>query len=504
MLIASFSCQEADLPPNCKIIRPENNAVFQLGDSITISIEATDPGGYINEILLYFDGFGIASMKQFPFTYTIGTDKYGPGSFIIKATALDGDGQQTSDQIEITIEAQMAVVETAALTFMTDSSAISGGNIVSDGGTEVTARGVCWSRYANPTISGSHTTDGSGPGSFKSTLLGLDCNSLYYVRAYATNTAGTSYGNQIEFITGICPVLLPTIITTPVISTSDRSATAGGSVINSGGGLIISRGVCWSTSQNPTLSDSHTSDGTGLGVYSSEITGLACQTTYYLRAYATNSSGTAYGDQLTFATGLCTAYPPIISTTTINSVSGTSARSGGNITDNGGDAVTERGICWSTSELPTLSDNRTNDGSGSGIFTSTIMGLSCNTTYFVRAYAINGIGTSYGNQETFTTPDCSALPEVSTSPISSVTTNSVKSGGNVTSDGGMSVTAKGVCWSTADNPTISDTHTVDGSGTGSFTSTVTGLSSDTIYYIRAYATNNSGTSYGNMYVFRTN
>jgi hypothetical protein len=96
------------------------------------------------------------------------------------------------------------------------------------------------------------------------------------------------------------------------------------------------------------------------------------------------------------------------------------------------------------------------------------------------------------------------LPEVTTSPISGVTENSAKSGGNVTSDGGLIVTARGVCWSTEDNPTVSDSHTVNGSGTGMFSSTLTGLSSNTIYYVRAYATNESGTSYGNQYVFITN
>ncbi len=501
--IPFFSCQESDLPPNCKIIRPENDSEFLLGDSIVISVEATDPGGYIDEILLYFDGFGIKSMKEFPYIATIGTDKYGPGTFKIKATALDGDGQQMSDEIQIVINSQLASIVTNKVILITDSSAMCGGSVMSDGGTEITAKGVCWSLYANPTTSDNHTINGSGPGSFASALVGLECSSTYYVRAYVTNTAGTAYGNEIEFQTGVCPVRVPTVITTPIIDAGENRATGGGSVINDGGGLIMARGVCWSTSQHPTLSDNYTTDGTGLGAYTSNISGLRCATTYYARAYATNYAGTAYGDQVTFETGQCTAFIPTISTTPVSNISGTSAHSGGNITDDGGASVTERGICWSISDLPTVSDNRTNDGTGTGIYASIIPGLSCNTKYYIRAYATNRVGTGYGDQESFTTPECSFLPEVSTFPISSVTDNSAKSGGNVTTDGGMNVTAKGVCWSTADNPSVSDSHTVDGSGTGIYTSTVTGLNANTVYYIRAYATNDSGTSYGNQYVFRT-
>lgn len=504
IFIPIFSCQDSDLPPNCRIIRPENNSEFMLGDSIAISVEATDPGGFIEEILLYFDGFGIKSLKQFPYTVTIGTDNYGPGTYNIKATALDGDGQQTSDEIQIVIISQLASVETNEVISITDSSAICGGNIFSDGGTEITAKGVCWSLYPTPTISDDHTVDGSGPGNFSSNMLDLDCSSTYYVRAYVTNSAGTAYGNEIEFQTGLCPVKVPAVITTPVTNPTEIGATVGGSVVNNGGGLVTARGVCWSKSPDPTLSDNYTEDGTGLGAYSSEISGLSCATTYYVRAYATNFAGTAYGDQVTFETGQCTAFLPAISTSPASSITETSAHSGGDITDDGGAPVTERGICWSISELPTVSDNRTNDGTGSGIFTSLIYGLSCNTKYYIRAYATNRVGTSYGDQVSFTTPECSLLPEVTTLPISSVTENSAKSGGNVTSDGGMNVTARGVCWSTEDNPIISDNHTVNGSGTGIYSSTATGLNSNTIYYIRAYATNEAGTSYGNQYVFRTN
>lgn len=94
----------------------------------------------------------------------------------------------------------------------------------------------------------------------------------------------------------------PTVTTTMVTNIGVTTATTGGNVVSNGGEAVVARGVCWSTSQNPTLSDSHTSDGVGSGVFTSSLTGLTPNTTYYVRAYATNSVGTSYGNEQTFMT----------------------------------------------------------------------------------------------------------------------------------------------------------------------------------------------------------
>ena len=190
-----------------------------------------------------------------------------------------------------------------------------------------------------------------------------------------------------------------------------------------------------------------------------------------------------------------------LNTKIVNNITSTTAQSGGNITSDGGATVTARGVCWSTSQNPTINDNHTSDGSGTGNFTSTMTGLKANTIYYVRAYATNAIGTAYGNQITFTTT--AMLPTLTTITISNITATSAKSGGNITSDGGNSVIARGVCWSTTHNPTISDNHTFDGSGIGSFTSSIIGLTAGTTYYVRAYAANATGTAYGNELVLKT-
>jgi len=170
----------------------------------------------------------------------------------------------------------------------------------------------------------------------------------------------------------------------------------------------------------------------------------------------------------------------------------------------GGSTVTQRGMCWNTNQNPTITDNITTNGSGSGSFTSSIAGLNSNTTYYVRAYATNGVGTSYGNQINFTTTNISgSLPTLTTVSASNVTNNSAVSGGNITSDGGSTVTQRGVCCSTNQNPTITDNITTNGSGSGSFTSSITSLNANTTYYVRSYATNGLGTAYGNQINFTT-
>lgn len=200
---------------------------------------------------------------------------------------------------------------------------------------------------------------------------------------------------------------------------------------------------------------------------------------------------------------------PTVTTSSVSDITASSAKCGGNVTSDGGESVTARGICWSTNQNPTINNSHTSSGTGTGTFTANMTGLSDSTTYYVRAYATNSKGTSYGEQKTFVTTigggggGGSAAPTVITSSVTNITQNSAKCGGNVTSDGGATVTERGICWSTSSNPTINSNHVSSGSGTGSFTANMTGLNANTTYYVRAYAKNSIGTSYGEQKSFKT-
>jgi hypothetical protein len=353
-----------------------------------------------NNFDLYIDGSKAQALVSAP------TDKpnwrrwvyaFGEGRHSFKWTTTMG--QIFLDAITFA-PAEAPEVTTHNVTTITAVSAISGGEVTGLGNHPVIERGVCWSTSQNPTISDPKTEDGVGAGSsFTSNITGLTPNRLYYVRAYATNAAGTAYGDQVTFTT--LEGFLPEITTGNVTSITATSAICGGNATGDGNSYILARGVCWSTFENPTIDAHKTVDGAGMGSFASQITGLAHSTRYYVRAYATNSEGTVYGEQRTFTTTIISL--PTVTTATVTNISSASATCGGSVINNGNDPATTRGVCWSTSENPTISDSKTEDGTGTGSFTSQITGLTHSTYYYVRAYATNGEGTSYGVQRTFVT-----------------------------------------------------------------------------------------------------
>ena len=296
---------------------------------------------------------------------------------------------------------RLPTLSTEAVSNIGPTSAVSGGNITSDGNAVIIFRGVCYGTERLPDIEGTKTQDtfsGEGTGVFSSEITQLTPSTLYYVRAYATNSEGTAYGNQLTFTT--IEYSIPEITTSAVTGITQTTAVSGGTITNNGGLEIIVKGVCWSTGPNPTISDQKTSDGGGTGAFISNITGLTGNTTYYIRAYATNSEGTGYGQELSFKTS---SLMPVITTLTPAATSTTTGSGGGNVINDGGSVVTAKGVCWGTNPNPTIAGNNTNDGTGTGSFTSTITGLTAYTTYHVRAYATNSVGTAYGSDKTFTT-----------------------------------------------------------------------------------------------------
>ncbi len=659
-------------------------------------------------------------------------------------------------------DSQLPIVTTNVVTDANINTSTTGGNITYEGASSIIASGVCWSTSEEPTIEGSKTTDGLGVGEFTSSITGLQPNTKYYVRAYATNSVGTAYGEQREFTTLAAPLgetvtdidgneypivvigtqtwmaenlkvtkfnngdEIPNVESDddwgstnfPVkwsyynndasnnevygklysgsVAVDDRNICPDGWHVASkedweqlidylggaseaGDKLMDNSGSYWEIPNNATNESGFTAvpngyrsgwgDFVNLQYYANFWTSTV-KSTMSTHDCSIHYSGSIYmSDAMTSSNAKAIrcikdndsqAQTPTITTTAISDIAQTSAKSGGNVTDDGGAEIIARGVCWSTSEEPTTSDSKITDGTGIGAFTSTMIDLQANTKYYVRAYATNSEGTAYGEQREFTTlqaqsgvalqlpfyEDCEgdvsawniedrdadgkkwktsatlphsgvhafhvgfnssgnndwlispelsfpdnqqitltlwavsefgsfqesfdvyvidsndneyliesiknvpkdyteyifdlseyagqnvkfaivcvsvdkyylhiddiscvatgdigeSLPIVATMDVYFITSSSATIDGNVIADGGAEVTARGVCWSTSEEPTTSDSKTTDGTGVGEFTSTITDLQTNTKYYLRAYATNSKGTAYGEQKEFTT-
>lgn len=418
--------------------------------------------------------------------------------YYVRAYAKNSKGTAYGEEkFFTTLDYGLPEVITINVTDITQTSVKVKGEVTNDGGTMVIERGVCWSSNHNPTINNHKVTAGEGMGSFTASIAGLNAHTNYYVRAYATNNKGTVYGDEVSFAT---LANLPTVTTSNITNITSTSATGKGNVTNDGGSAVTERGICWSTNHNPTISSNHNNSGTGTGEFTVNMTALAANTTYYVRAYAINNQGTAYGDEVNFKTN--TISKPTVTTNDVTNITQTTAYCGGSITDDGGATVTAKGLCWSTSQNPTINNSHTTNGTGTSSFTTNITGLTANNTYYVRAYATNSAGTGYGEQRTFTTSNVT-LPTVTTNNVTSITQTTAVCGGNVTNAGGGTITRRGIVWSTHTNPTLSDQGVNSGTGTGSFTASMTGLTAGTTYYVRAFAVNSAGTAYGAQKSFTT-
>ena len=192
-------------------------------------------------------------------------------------------------------------------------------------------------------------------------------------------------------------------------------------------------------------------------------------------------------------------------TTTLGTALAKSVPTGGYIPTSYTETPTEIGIVFGTSINPNIiaqsGNKRIYEPTGLGTYSINLTGLSSDTTYHIRAYAKIISGTAYADNVTFTTRN--GIATLTTNTVTDITGTTATCGGNITDDGGDTITAIGVCWNTTGSPTISNSKTTNGSGTGAFTSNMTSLSPDQIYYVRAYSTNSITTSYGNEVNFTT-
>ena len=213
---------------------------------------------------------------------------------------------------------------------------------------------------------------------------------------------------DVSFIFGAPSI--PTVVTNPVAEILQTTATAYGEVTNDGGSTVAERGICWSLEQEPDMDDNVINCGSGTGSFTASLTGMTPETTYYVRSYAINDLGLAYGDEVSFTTLRVFTVPEVM-TADVMGITPNTAVGGGEVTDDGGTPVTERGICWSLNSEPTIDDNYASSGEGMGSYTVAMSELTELTTYYVRAYAINEVGISYGEEVSFTTTESIVVPE---------------------------------------------------------------------------------------------
>lgn len=294
----------------------------------------------------------------------------------------------------------------------------------------------------------------------------------------------------------------PTVFTRAPYDITLKTATLQAEISDEGFSAVTGKGFVFSSRvQNPTLIDSKVELGPGKGVYVFVLDKLTTNTKYYFKAFATNITGTSYGEVKSFTTAdynlasITTDVPKSIGYTTVNL--------GGVVTNDGGGSVSERGLVVGENPTPTVLDLKFSAlTAGLGAFTLFVTTLKENTKYYVRSFAVNEKGTSYGNTYNFTTADL-VLPTLITDNPMMITFNSARLGGAVTNDGGSNIKESGICYGLNPNPTPSDFKLPAGLELGTFVLDARDLQDNTTYYFRSYAINSKGLAYGNEQSFKT-
>lgn len=258
-----------------------------------------------------------------------------------------------------------------------------------------------------------------------------------------------------------------------------------------------------SSNELPTISDNRTNLGstTNVGEYVSLISGLIPGESYYIRAYALNEKGAAYGDSKLVSTVIGA---PALTTLTADDITQTQVTLSGSLDSNGGGTVSEKGFLWGvTAPLNSDSEKIIAEGTTEGEYSVDLTSLSPGVTYYFKAYAINPNGIGYGDQKNFKTKGTEAT--VFTFDPINISATKLKARGRIDSNGGESLTSYGFVFATNENPTLNNKKVEVGNSdfTGEYSFDITGLNPSTNYYIRSYATNVINTSYGDQKLVTT-
>ena len=394
--------------------------------------------------------------------------------------------------------AKIPVLSTAPVTNLTAVTATSGGTISDDGGAPVTARGVCWGITEEPVLSASKTTDGEGTGSFISNITNLTNGTVYHVRAYATNSAGTAYGDELTF-TALGQA--PSAITQAATNLTSSLATLNGTVVANDISTTVTFEYGTSTDYGQTVAATpgQVTGNASTGV-KADLTGLTQGTTYHFRIKAVNSLGTIYGSDMFFATS---GSAPTASTSAATSITGVGATLNGSINANGSattvtfeyGTTTSYGQTASASPGQVTGNANTNSSAG-------ITGLTEGTTYHFRIKAVNSLGTTYGSDMVFATSG--SAPTAVTAAATNLTVFGATLNGTVNANGLAATVTFEYGTTTSYGQTVSATPgQITGNVITNTSADISGLTEGTTYHFRIKAVNSLGTTYGSDMVFAT-
>jgi uncharacterized protein (TIGR02145 family) len=399
-------------------------------------------------------------------------------------------------------------ISTFNITDITSSAASSGGYITYDEGSLITARGVCWNTSQNPIDTDSHSTDSSGIGTFTSFITGLTASTAYYLRAYATNSAGTIYGNEIIFITK-----------------ADKGTTNGNSELTSS--LTDIDGNFYTTikigsqtwmAENLKTTKYNNGDIIRTTIHPKFDISIDSMPKFQWPFDGNESNVTTYGRLYTWyaitdTRNICPFGWHVPNNTEwiiLTDRLGGKRKGGGKFKSiMGWNDTNELGFTG----LP--GGNRYGNGTFNDFgdygywWSSTEVDRNKAWYRYLNCYDDNFTWDISSKQNAFSVrcvrdpENAIKSPTIITKEVSSITSTTAKTGGNVINVGGPIVTARGVCWSTSANPTIMNSCSSDGKGAGTYASSITGLTAKTTYFVRAYATNSAGLSYGNEINFTT-
>ena len=428
--------------------------------------------------------------------------------YYFRSFATNEMGIYYSDEYEYkTLDYQLVNLSTLSPFNIFRDTANVGGEIIYNGGSFITEKGICWSTLIFPTKTSIPSPNfiicGTGDSTFKATIKNLIAGQTYHVRAYAINVKGISYGNDQVFQTTQPDV--PVVVAYPISNITKFSANSGSIITSNSGSPVTETGIVWATSPMPDIFSIYKNVSFSPNISNPlTLTYLNPNTQYYVRAYAKNNIGIAYSNQLVFTTLPPTL--PIVNTLTNKTITSSNAILNINVSSDGGDLIQSKGIVIGNNSNFDLSNYlliSTNSLPDTGNFSFQFSNLSPGTLFYYRSFATNSVGTSYGAIYSFTT--LATLPSlVLSNPI-----NISQSGANFNitniNDGGSNITSRGIVWDSNPNPIITlATKIINGiSGNSNFSESINVLNYNSTYYVRAFATNSLGTSYSNQVVFTT-